>query len=154
TPVPGARVEGVLDDPGHPDELLVGLNQRDPKVFDLHRLRLSTGQLSLDTQNPGDVVEWATDDDFQARAATALRTPHAATVSRVGDDAQAPWRDLAVWPFLDAGFDRYRRLLGFTDSGKAMWVQSSMGRNTSAVVKLDLATGRELAVAAQDPRCD
>ena len=154
TPIQGARVEGVLDDPQHPDELLVGLNQRDPRVFDLHRLRLSTGQLSLDTQNPGDVIEWATDDNFQVRAATALRTPDAATVIRVRDNAQAQWRDLAVWPFLDAGFDRYRRLIGFTDGGKAMFVQSSMGRNTSAIVKLDLATGRELGVVAQDPRCD
>lgn len=154
TPLPGVRVEGVLDDDRHPDELLVGLNQRDPRVFDLHRVRLSTGQLSLDTQNPGDVVEWGTDEDFQVRAATALRTPDAATVIRVRDKAQSPWRDLAVWPFLDAGFDRFRRLIGFTDGGKAMWVQSSMGRNTSAIVKLDLATGRELAVAAQDPRCD
>lgn len=34
-------------------QVLLGLNKRDARVFDVHRLSLSTGQLTLDTTNPG-----------------------------------------------------------------------------------------------------
>jgi len=29
------------------------MNQRDPQLFDMHRLNLDTGELTLDTVNPG-----------------------------------------------------------------------------------------------------
>ena len=154
TPFEGVRVEGTILDERHPAELLVGLNLRDRGVFDLHRVNLESGAVTLDTRNPGDVVEWGADADLRVRAATALRASDAATVLRVRDDERSPWRELAVWPFAEAGFDRYARIVRFADGGRALLVNSSMGRNTSALVELDAATGRELAVLAHDERCD
>ncbi len=154
TPFPDTRVEGFFGDSRRPNELLVGMNRRDPRVFDLHRLNLATGEAVLDTRNPGDVIAWATDAQFRVRGATALRATDAATVLRVRDDEHAPWRDLVTWPFAEGGFDRDKRILGFTDGGSALLVQSSVGHNTSALVKLDARTGAELAVLAHDPRCD
>jgi hypothetical protein len=34
-------------------QVLVGLNKRDPRCFDMYRLNISSGQLDLDTENPG-----------------------------------------------------------------------------------------------------
>jgi hypothetical protein len=34
-------------------QVLVGLNKRDPRCFDMYRLNIKSGQLQLDTENPG-----------------------------------------------------------------------------------------------------
>jgi hypothetical protein len=40
-------------------QVLVGLNKRDPRCFDMYRLTISSGQLELDTENPGMYVHLA-----------------------------------------------------------------------------------------------
>ena len=90
TPFAGVRVEGLRADRDHPGEMLVGLNRRDPKVFDLHRLNLETGAITLDTENPGDVLDWTTDR---------------ARVQAVAFEYQKPeWRvlDPSIKPDMDA----------------------------------------------------
>src|SRR5438552_11415702 len=54
TPIEGTRAAIVAQDPVLPDQVLVSLNARDPHYFDVYRLALSSGALTLDTQNPGD----------------------------------------------------------------------------------------------------
>ena len=34
-------------------QVLVGLNKRDPNVFDMHRIQRESGEVALDTENPG-----------------------------------------------------------------------------------------------------
>ena len=43
------------------------MNQRDPSLFDVYRLNLQTGQLTLDTENPGGVIRWVADHQLQIR---------------------------------------------------------------------------------------
>src|SRR5207247_1234046 len=58
TPFKGVRAEIVALDRHFPDELLAGLNKDNPKLFDVYRIHLGTGEMELDTKNPGDVVGW------------------------------------------------------------------------------------------------
>ena len=37
-----------------PAQVLVGINLRDKKVFDMHRITIASGQSDLDTENPGE----------------------------------------------------------------------------------------------------
>lgn len=85
TPFPGARAQNVLTSPKRSREILVGLNLRDRRVFDMHRVNLDTGALSLEAQNPGDVLSWTTDENFAVRAATAFGGDDAHTTVRVRD---------------------------------------------------------------------
>ena len=71
TPFEGVRAQNLMTHPEHPNEVLVGLNKRDPSVFDIYRVQLDSGEIALDTENPGDVVSWLTDADFRIRAAEA-----------------------------------------------------------------------------------
>ena len=71
TPFQGVRAANVMLDKKFPEQMLVGLNLRDRRVFDMYRVNLSTGAITLDTQNPGDVLGWVTDPDFQIRACQA-----------------------------------------------------------------------------------
>lgn len=154
TPFSGVQAGNLLTDVNHPDEILVGLNKRDPKSVDMYRIRLSTGEVTLETENPGDVDTWTTDTDFRIRAATALDARTNDTILRVRDTADGPWRDLVRWPFMDVGSVLYKKILGFTADGKGLIVQSPIGSEMTRLVILDAATGQELRELAADPRCD
>jgi len=91
TPFQGVRAGVESKKPRFPNEVLVSMNARNREVFDVYRLNLQTGALVLDTENPGDVVGWLTDGDFQVRGAQ-VTTPDGGTEIRVRDDAKSPWR--------------------------------------------------------------
>jgi len=80
----------ILEKSHHfPDTLLVALNQDNPELHDAYRLTLSTGDLDRLAKNPGNVVGWVADSNFEVRAAMAA-TPEGGfdLLLREGDD----WR--------------------------------------------------------------
>ena len=150
TPFKGIRAQNVITEPGHPNEILVGLNLRDRRVFDMYRVDLATGALVLDTENPGDVSGWLTEDgSFEIRAAGAPSQEDGSVTLRVRDDADSPWRDLITWGFEESG-----NAVAFAGDGKSIYVESSLGSDTTRLQRLDLATGEVLEEIAHDPRVD
>ncbi len=149
TPFQGIGVMEIELDEDHPNAMLVGLNLRDPGAFDMYRVDLTTGAVVLDTENPGDVVGWIMDDAFRIRGAIAMSPEDGSRILRVRDGADAPWREIAVWPF-----GEYGRGIAFTKDGKALWAKTSLGSDKTSLVKMDAATGKELAVVASNPKAD
>jgi dipeptidyl aminopeptidase/acylaminoacyl peptidase len=158
TPFLGIRVQNVLTDYRHPTQVLAGLNVRDRRVFDMYRIDLTTGAVTPDTRNPGDVLSWVTDGDFVIRAATTFGGEDCKTSVRVRADAHAPWQDVLVSAFEDSPF--YGQVgggslvAGFTPDGKSLYVVSPLGGDRTRLVRLDARTGKELEVLADDPRSD
>ena len=144
TPIQGTRAGIVGLEPNMPNEMLVSLNARDRKVFDVYRLNLQTGALVLDTQNPGDVSGWAADDKLVVRAAS-ITTPDGGTEIRVRDDANSPWRS-----WMKVGADENLILLGVRKDGKSLLIESSLGADTTRVIERDIATGAEKVLAFSD----
>jgi len=157
TPFLGIRAEHILREPSHPDEILVSMNLRDRKVFDVYRVNLQTGATVMDAQNPGDVIGWTADSSLVVRAATAFND-NLETVVRVRDSATAPWREILKIPFEEAPFlgqvNGGNIVVGFSQDGKKLIVGSSKGSPTNRLVELDAATGKELRVLAADPKAD
>lgn len=149
TPMEGARAQNILMDPAHPAEMLVEVNARDKKVFDVYRVNLETGEAKLDTQNPGDVAGWATDASFQIRACQGSNQADGSQILRVRDDVNAPWRDLITWPADENG-----GLIGLAPDGKSVYVETSIGSDVARVARVDAATGKEIEALASNPRCD
>ena len=148
TPHEGVRAQNLAVDRNHPDEVLVGLNLRDKRVFDMHRVNLATGESKLDTENPGDVQGWGTDANFVIRAAQA-QSPDGGTIIRVRDSATAPWRDLLTFSAEENG-----EFVDFAADGKHIYVESSLGSDVTRLIRVDAATGKEVEQIATDPRCD
>jgi dipeptidyl aminopeptidase/acylaminoacyl peptidase len=157
TPFQGIRSEQTLLAPSRPDEVLVGMNLRDPRLFDIYRVNLTTGATVMDAQNPGDVIGWTADSNLVIRAATAFND-NLETVVRVRDSGQSPWRDLLKIPFEQAPFlgqvNGGNIIVGFSPDGKKLVVGSSKGSPTNRLVELDVATGKELRVLIADPQAD
>ncbi|MCG6963640.1 MAG: S9 family peptidase [Acidobacteria bacterium] len=149
TPFQGIRAQQVMLDKHHPNQMLVGLNLRDRRVFDIYRVDLTTGAIVIDTQNPGDVMGWITDPDFRIRAAWAMNPMDGSQVLRIRDGQDAPWREVLKLPFGEDGGP-----VSFTADGKAMYVESSLGSDTTRLIKIDTASGKELQQLAVNPKAD
>ena len=144
TPIQGVAASIVDMNKEFPHEVLVQMNARDRTVFDVYRLNLDTGSLVLNTQNPGDVQAWIVDTKFQVRGAS-VATPDGGTEMRVRATPDAPWKS-----FLTVGPDEILEPVGFNGDGTALYLRSSLGRDTTALVSRPLDGGPENVIAASD----
>ena len=131
-----------------PDTLLVQLNQRDESLFDVYRLNLTTGELTMDTENLGDVAAWHADNALRVRTAFVM-TPDGSTVIRVRDDANSPWRELMRW----GPDETFGGVFGFTPDDRKLWVATSVDANAARLLEVDVETGVQKVIAA-DPQFD
>jgi dipeptidyl aminopeptidase/acylaminoacyl peptidase len=151
TPLAGARARALIADVHYPDTLLVHINARDRRVFDLYRLDLRTGSLQLDTENPGDVARFYADHQMRVRAADVAKPDNSAEV-RVRDDVNAPWRTLIAWGADEMNSD-LTGVVGFSDDGTGVLVVTSLGANTERLLEVNLRTG-ERRVLSEDAQFD
>jgi dipeptidyl aminopeptidase/acylaminoacyl peptidase len=148
TLTPEADVQAQIQElsPRFPEELLVRLNDRDPRFHDIHRVNLITGERSLVLENPG-FPSFLTDDGFTVRFATRFTQEGGSEILRPEGDSWesfmtiSPEDSLTTHPY---GFDKH---------GTVLYMIDSRDRNTAAFTALDLAT-RKRTVLAADPRAD
>ena len=69
-----------------PDLMYVGLNDRDPAWFDLHSLKISSGELTLLRENTERITGWEFDLDDQLRLATRSAQDGSTEILRVDDE--------------------------------------------------------------------
>src|SRR5262249_28995576 len=93
TPFEKLRADIVGLDSHFPDEVLITRNKDAPRLHDVYRVNLGSGDLKLDTKNPGDVVGWDTDPKFRVRAAQAA-TPDGGMEVRYRPDEKAEWKSV------------------------------------------------------------
>jgi dipeptidyl aminopeptidase/acylaminoacyl peptidase len=149
TPFDDVRAQ-IVDKSRHfPDTLLVALNRDNPELHDVYRLTLSTGGLQLAAKNPGNVVGWVADAEFEVRAAMAA-TPDGGFDLLLRDTEDADWRKLFGWDKEDA---LSSAPVGFTQDGTKLYLLDSREANAARLVLLDLASG-DVETLIEDPRYD
>ncbi|MGQ7887823.1 prolyl oligopeptidase family serine peptidase [Paenibacillus sp. WC2504] len=120
-------------------ELLLTMNKRDPKVMDVYRVKLSTGDTNLQVQNPGNVKFWVTDNWGEVRAAIAVD----------GEATNLLYRENESKDFdkIDT-FDRKDTFIPamFTFNDEQIYAVSNVGRDKQALVKYDPLTKKETEV--------
>jgi dipeptidyl aminopeptidase/acylaminoacyl peptidase len=139
TPFPGVQAQIVATEPNYPDEILVALNDRDPRCHDVYRIDLRDGSRVLEATNPGDIIGWLPDKSFRVRAAKAMR-PDGGSILRLLENGA--WRDLA-----SCGPDDNLGAHGFTADGTALYVESSLDRDTTALLEMPLNGGTPKIIA-------
>jgi dipeptidyl aminopeptidase/acylaminoacyl peptidase len=141
TPFQDVRAELVDLNPDLPNEVLLSLNLRNRELNDVHRLNLKTGGLELETENPGDIVGWGVDPKFHVRFGV-VSTPDGGTEIRVRESATSGWKSL-----IKVGPEEILQAHGFSGDGESLYLESSVGRNTSALLKKNIGTGKEDVLA-------
>jgi dipeptidyl aminopeptidase/acylaminoacyl peptidase len=140
----GVRGEVASIETGVPDQIIVQMNARNRQAMDAYRLTLSTGALTLDAANPGNLVGFKTDKNLNVVAAQAT-TAEGGTEIFVRDNAQSGWRSILKVP-AEENLD----LVDVTDDGKGVFLESSIGSDTNRVVRRDIASGAESVIASSD----
>jgi dipeptidyl aminopeptidase/acylaminoacyl peptidase len=136
TPLDGVRVEFHRALGNEPDVAIVGHNGRTGRLFDLYRLNLATGELTILAENPGDVCGWSVAPIGRVRARFRCRPDGGWTLDV--PDGVGGWRAV-----IRAAYGDHVRLLGFPPGLRYAWALSNRGRDRLALVRLDLRNGVE-----------
>ena len=130
-----------------PNEILIGINNRNPQLHDVYRIALSTGERTLIEENPG-FVSYLFDNDDRTRFAMTFSPTGGQEILQRDENNQ--WQPFIEVPNTDA-LTTY--LTGFDKSNQILYMIDSRKRNTAALFTLDLASGKQELVA-EDDRAD
>lgn len=148
TPFDGVRITIIDDLEDQPDEIIIGMNQRNPEVFDPYRLNLQTGELTQLAENPGNWQGWLTDNNGALRSVTAVVD---------GVNTQILYRDNEdedFRPVLTTNFKTSVNFFMFTADNRYVYAATNMGRDKLALVLMDPATCEEVEVLYENPTYD
>ncbi|MEG4288535.1 S9 family peptidase [Microcoleus sp. C2C3] len=147
TPFQGVQAEPIAFDRNFPNDILVGMNIRDRSKHDLYRINLKNGAVEFDTDNPGNIVDWTADAQFQVRAATA-KTADGGSEVLFRETADKSWESLRSW-----GPDDQGDAVMFSENGKILYIIGNHDANAKRLIALDLETKQETDLAS-DPEYD
>lgn len=148
TDFPGVRTTLIDDLEETPGKVLIGLNRRNPEVFDPYRLDLDTGELTQLAENPGNWQGWMTDHAGRLRAVTAIVD---------GVNTQILYRDTEeedFHPVLTTNFKEIVSFMEFTPDDRLVYAATNQGRDKVALVLMDPSDCRELELLFEHPRYD
>jgi len=130
-----------------PDEILIGLNDRDTAYHDVYRLNIRTGEKTLILQNNQEFRDFVFDDDYKLRFASVTK----------GDGSTQCFKALPTeeprkynWEsFMEYGIeDVYTTgLLGITRDGSLLYMTDSRGRDLNVLKEINLKTNTETVLA-------
>ena len=144
TPFDGVRAQLAATSCKFPEEVVVGLNRRNPQWHDIYRINIVTGEMILLLQHDrfNNVI---VDDDYRLRYA-GQTTPSG------GVDMYIPVNgDWQLWDSIPVEDVLTTSQVGFDKTNRMIFMKDSRGRNTSALVALDPETkiSRILAASSQ-----
>jgi len=141
-----ANIEGVSNK--FPQEILIGLNDRNPEYHDIYRVNITTGERRQVQKNDNRFARFVIDDD--------LRVRFGANVTSSGDvDYLKPAGNGSWEPFMKIKYEDSVTTypIGFDKTGDILYMSEGRGRNTAAIESMNLATN-EIRVLAVDPKAD
>ncbi len=129
------------------DEMIIGLNKRNAEAFDAYRIDLNTKALTLIAENPGNVTNWVTDHAGCLRLAIVSDGVNTSILHRPDGGA-------AFQPVITTNFKEQIQPLFFDFDDKLLFASSNIGRDKSAIVRIDPASAKEESVVFQHAEVD
>ena len=131
-----------------PSEVIIGMNKRDPQVFDPYRLNIETGDMEMLAENPGNIQGWMFDHDGKLRVAFAI-VDGINTSILYRETEKDEWKDVLTTNFKETMSPSF-----FTFDNKNVIGSSNLGRDKSAIVEFDIANGKEIKVLYENKDYD
>ncbi len=143
TPFKNTRAEVLADSYDRPDELLVGINNRDRRWSDAWLINVVTGERTLVLKNEG-FSSLVADNTMTIRLGAKPTPDGGLEYMRVED---AEWKPFLTVPADDALTTEH---LFFSADNKSLYMIDSLGRDKSALTKIELDTKKSTVIASTD----
>lgn len=147
TPLTGVQARIYNISHKFPSEILIGLNNRDARLHDVYRLNIETGELTLIVENTENFFDFLSDDMYNVRFAMRFTADGSMEMLKA---VNGRW-ELFIRISQEDSLTTVP--LGFDKSGKILYMFDSRGRDTSALVALDLESGSQ-QVLFETPKAD
>lgn len=147
TPLTGVQARIYNISHKFPSEILIGLNNRDARLHDVYRLNIETGELTLVVENNENFFDFLSDDMYNVRFAIRFTADGGMEVLKAFNGRWELFTRISQEDSLTTV------PLGFDKSGKILYMFDSRGRDTSALVALDLESGSQ-QVLFETPKAD
>ena len=142
TPIDGVTAQLYAVPKQTHNEIIVGLNDRDPQFHDIYRLNLETGERTLLLQNDENVGAWTTDLAGNVRLAHRQTLENGGEILAVEDDG--------FTPIYTCRIEETCVPLRFHEDGQRVYLMSNRDRDLTQLELLDLETQQSQVVEA-DP---
>lgn len=147
TPFEKVRVQIIDDLEDIEDEMIIGLNKRNKRIFDPYRININTGEMEMIAENPGNITSWQTDNDGKLRIAGTTDGVNTSILYREKESD-----DFKI--IITTNFKETLAPLYFTFDNKYLYAASNLGRDKATIVKYDIANNKEMEVIYQHPDVD
>jgi dipeptidyl aminopeptidase/acylaminoacyl peptidase len=148
TPFDGVRAQIIDDLENNEKEMIIGLNKRNPRVYDPYRIDITTGKMKLLYENPGNITGWGTDHNGKLRLAYVTNGVDQTILYRETEDK--PFQEVITTDFKQALSPQFFDF----DNGNVVYATSNLGRDKAAVVKYDLKEKKEIEEIFMDSDVD
>jgi len=147
TPFEKVRVS-IIDELENDDEhMLIDMNKRDARVFDVYRININTGKMQMIAQNPGNVTGWMTDHDGNLRVAITTDGVNTSVLYR--NSEKEDFQNLITTTFKET-----LTPLFFTFDNKNLYVASNIGRDKEAIYEYDVENKKNIKLLYEHPEVD
>jgi dipeptidyl aminopeptidase/acylaminoacyl peptidase len=147
TRIEGVRTQIIDDLEEDKDHMIVGLNKRNPQVFDPYRVNINSGELEMIMENPGNITGWMTDHDGKLRVAITSDGVRTSLLYRDSEDE--PFESILTTNFKETLSPEF-----FTFDNRKLYASSNLDRDKTAIVVFDPKTGKEEKVLYEDSDFD
>ncbi len=147
TPFEKVKTMLIDDLKNDPEHMLISLNKRDKRIFDVYRININTGQMKMVAKNPGNIMGWITDHEGKLRVAATTDGVNRSILYREKESD-------AFKKIITTSFKETLDPLFFTYDNKYMYVASNISRDKAAIFKYDIAEGKFLDKIYEHPDVD
>lgn len=126
-----------------PNQIVIGLNDREAQVHDAYRLDLTTGDRTLLVQNDGTIAKWGADSEGNIRLASRQSLEKGQEILKVEEDG-------ALTPLYTCGLEETCDLLQFHANGQQVYLKTNKGVDLAQLELLNINTG-ETELVESDP---
>ena len=143
----GVRTQIIDELENQPEEVIIGLNKRNPQVFDPYRLNIITGEITLLAENPGNIVGWMTDHEGKLRVAFTADGVNTSILYRNTEEE-------AFNVVLTTNYKESLNPMFFDFENKNVYALSNLNRDKLELVLYDLPGAKEIEVIYKNDEVD
>jgi dipeptidyl aminopeptidase/acylaminoacyl peptidase len=116
--------------------LMVASNKRDSTVYDVYRLNIKNGEMKIIAKNPGNIIEWKTDDQGLLRIAIASDGLNQTLLYRKSENEKFK-------PVITNNFKTYLNPIALANNEpNVLYAISNIDRDKNGLIALDLNNGK------------